>query len=76
MERKSREEKRGQRRWTGYLISTKVGKGALELKEYKMIREAVLNHKAYPSMRLLWSAGESESQCSSLQLCVSSDLPN
>jgi len=37
----------------------KVAKGALELSEYKMIREAILNHKAYPSMRLLWSAGES-----------------
>ena len=31
----------------------------MELSEYKMIREAVLNHKAYPSMRLLWSAGDS-----------------
>ena len=37
----------------------KYGKGALELREYKEIKEAILNHEVYPSMRLLWSAGES-----------------
>jgi ribonucleotide reductase, class II len=36
-----------------------VAGDALTSEEYQEIKEAVLNHKVYPSMRLLWSAGKS-----------------
>jgi ribonucleoside-triphosphate reductase len=36
-----------------------IAKGNLELREYKELQEAVLKHEVYPSMRLLWSAGDS-----------------
>jgi ribonucleoside-triphosphate reductase len=36
-----------------------TAKGSLELKEYKELKQAILNHEVYPSMRLLWAAGDS-----------------
>jgi len=36
-----------------------TAKGCLELKEYKELKQAILNHEVYPSMRLLWAAGDS-----------------